>query len=54
MRTTQHTEDPNGSTITIDTPNEDCGQSSTAIRLWTADFTYIGSWCFPCKRFHNA
>jgi hypothetical protein len=55
-RETIRTEDPNGSVMTIDTLDDDCGSTHDrkAIRLWSASFDYLGRWCFDCKRFHHA
>lgn len=56
MREIIKTEDPNGSVITVDTPDEPCGtpEGDKKIRLWSADFHFLASWCFECKRFHKA
>lgn len=56
MREIIKTEDPNGSLITVDTLDDDCGSTENreAVRLWSKDFTLIGSWCNNCNRFHNA
>lgn len=55
MRETIKTEDPNSTIITKDTLDEDCGDTEgrRKIRLWSADFTPLASWCFTCKQFHK-